>query len=273
MERSIPHVRNNAVEVRGLHVRRGGRAVLDGLDLDVATGRIVGLLGPSGSGKSTLLRAIVGLQVTHGGTVTVLGHAAGSGPTRRSVGYMTQAASIYDDLTVRQNVAYFARVLGAPRGDVDRVLERTRLTAQASQLARSLSGGQANRVSLAAALLGEPRLLVLDEPTVGLDPVLRHELWTLFRELADEGTTLLVSSHVMDEARRCDGLVLMRGGAIVADTTPDALLADTATQDAEEAFLRLIERERGDSASGAAHEASGERAASRRHPRHGRGRR
>lgn len=246
---------NNAIVTRGLRVRRGRAAVIDGLDLDVPRGAIVGLLGPSGSGKTTLMRAIVGVQIVADGTVQVLGRPAGSAPLRHRVGYMTQAASIYDDLSVRANLRYFARVQGAPKSDVDRVLERTDLTGQADQLARTLSGGQANRVSLAAAMLGSPELLVLDEPTVGLDPVLRADLWDLFRGLAEEGATLLVSSHVMDEATRCDRLLLMREGAIIADTTPHDLLASTGAASAEEAFLDIIGKD------AAGHGSSGRRRA------------
>lgn len=233
---------NNAIEVRGLTVRRGRKTVLDELDLTVPSGAIVGLLGPSGSGKSTLMRAIVGVQVIRGGEVSVLSSPAGSAPLRRRVGYMTQQASIYDDLTVQQNLRYFARVQGAPASDIDRVIERTDLTAQRDQLARTLSGGQANRVSLAVAMLGSPDVLVLDEPTVGLDPVLRADLWSIFRGLADDGATLLVSSHVMDEATRCDRLLLMRDGAIIADTSPADLLESTRATNAEDAFLRVIEK-------------------------------
>ena len=232
----------SAVRIRGLVVRRGTSTVLDGLDLRIARGGIVGLLGPSGCGKTTLMRSIVGVQRVVSGTVSVLGAPAGTAALRRRVGYVTQAASVYDDLTVRQNLRYFARVLGAPASDVDRVVEATDLGAHTEALAGSLSGGQRSRVSLAAALLGSPELLVLDEPTVGLDPVLRVELWSLFRRLADRGVTLLVSSHVMDEARRCDRLLLMRDGAMLADATPNALLRSTRTRDIESAFLALIER-------------------------------
>jgi ABC-2 type transport system ATP-binding protein len=237
----IHHMMNNVVETRGLTVRRGRRTVIDRLDLAVPRGAVVGLLGPSGSGKTTLMRAIVGVQVLAGGTVTVLGRPAGSAPLRGRVGYMTQQASIYEDLSVRANLRYFARVRGAPASEVEHVLERTDLTAQADQLARTLSGGQANRVSLAAAMLGSPDLLVLDEPTVGLDPVLRADLWDIFRGLAEAGTTLLVSSHVMDEATRCDRLLLMREGEVIADITPEELLASTGARSAEEAFLSIIE--------------------------------
>ncbi|MDN6302784.1 MAG: ABC transporter ATP-binding protein [Brachybacterium sp.] len=230
-----------AIETRGLRIRRGHKTVIDGLDLTVPRGAIIGLLGPSGSGKTTLMRAIVGVQIVREGRVSVLGEPAGSASLRRRVGYMTQLASIYDDLSVRQNLRYFARVQGAPKSDVERVIERTDLGGQADQLARTLSGGQANRVSLAAAMLGSPEVLVLDEPTVGLDPVLRSELWGLFRGLADEGTTLLVSSHVMDEAARCDRLLLMREGAVIADTTPEELLTTTGAASAEDAFLAIIE--------------------------------
>ena len=233
---------SSAVRIDALVVRRGATTVLDGLDLRIARGGIVGLLGPSGCGKTTLMRAIVGVQRVRSGRVAVLGAPAGTASLRHRVGYVTQSASVYDDLTVRQNLRYFARMLGVPRTDVDRVVDATDLGAHVGALAGALSGGQRSRVSLAAALLGSPELLVLDEPTVGLDPVLRVELWSLFRRLADSGVTLIVSSHVMDEARRCDRLLLMRDGAMVADATPSALLKKTRTRDIESAFLALIEK-------------------------------
>ena len=232
-----------AVEVRGLRVRRGRADVFAGLDLDVPRGAITGLLGPSGCGKTTLLRSIVGVQQIAAGTVTVLGEPAGSPALRRRVAYGTQGSSVYGDLTVRQNLRYFARLLGAPRGDVGRVLEQVGLTTQSERLVDSLSGGQRNRVSLAVALLGTPELLVLDEPTVGLDPLLRAELWDLFRVVADTGATLLISSHVMDEALHCDRLLLLRSGRVIADTTPSGLLSTTGASDPEAAFLTLIRRE------------------------------
>jgi ABC-2 type transport system ATP-binding protein len=231
---------NYACEVDGLRVVRGKREVVHGLTFSISRGEVVGLLGPSGCGKTTLMRAVVGVQIVAGGTVTVLGHPAGSRALRRRVGYSTQNPAVYADLSVRENLRYFASVLGAPRGDVDRVVEEVGLGSARDQLAGSLSGGQSHRASLAVALLGKPDLLVLDEPTVGLDPVLRGELWDLFHELADQGITLLVSSHVMDEAARCRRLLLMREGQILADDTPDALRARTGTQDLEDAFLRLI---------------------------------
>ncbi|SDJ90648.1 ABC-2 type transport system ATP-binding protein [Cryobacterium psychrotolerans] len=229
-----------AVVVRDLHARRGRHPVLHCLSLTVPRGIVMGLIGPSGCGKTTLMRSIVGVQIVQSGEVTVLGEPAGTASLRRRVGYVTQDASIYDDLTVRQNLAYFRAVLGVPRGDVDRVIEATDLGSNAGQLAGSLSGGQRSRVSLAGALLGSPELLVLDEPTVGLDPVLRVELWGLFHRLAAAGTSLLVSSHVMDEAARCDRLLLMRHGEVLADDTPQGLLAATGTADIEAAFLALI---------------------------------
>ncbi|MEJ3404639.1 ABC transporter ATP-binding protein [Rathayibacter sp. YIM 133350] len=235
-----------AIDVRGLRVRRGTAEVLRGLDVGVERGGVIGLLGPSGSGKTTLMRCIVGVQVTHGGSVIVLGEDAGSPRLRRRVGYVTQAASVYDDLTVRQNLAYFRTVLGAAASDVDRVLDQVELAPYAGRLAGTLSGGQRSRVSLAAALLGSPELLVLDEPTVGLDPVLRVELWALFHRLADAGVTLLVSSHVMDEATRCDRLLLLREGELLADDTPAALLGATGASDVESAFLALIAQHGGD---------------------------
>lgn len=233
---------NHAIEVDALRVVRGGREVLPGLTVRIPSGMVVGLLGPSGSGKSTLIRAIVGVQVVASGTVTVLGHPAGGAVLRDRVGYVTQSPSIYDDLTVRQNLSYFRRVLGAPKSDIDRVIAETDLGTVAGSLAGELSGGQRSRVSLAVALLGTPELLVLDEPTVGLDPVLRVELWDLFAALAAAGASLLVSSHVMDEATRCDRLLLMREGEILADATPAGLLEETGATDAEGAFLKLIAR-------------------------------
>jgi ABC-2 type transport system ATP-binding protein len=229
-----------AVEIDGLRVVRGGRVVLDDLSLRLPAGRVTGLLGPSGSGKSTLLRSIVGVQVVERGTVRVLGLDAGSASLRTRVAYATQAASVYDDLGVEENLRFFAAVLGAPPGDVERVLAEVDLADQAVRPVRDLSGGQRSRVSLAVALLGVPELLVLDEPTVGLDPVLRADLWGLFRRLADAGRTLLVSSHVMDEATRCHELILMRDGAILAQETPDALLERTDARDVEVAFLTLV---------------------------------
>ncbi|MEV5069440.1 ABC transporter ATP-binding protein [Microbacterium sp. LMI12-1-1.1] len=236
-------LRTDAVSVRDLHVRRGKTEVFTSLDLDIPRGQITGLMGPSGCGKTTLMRSIVGVQKIAGGSVTVLGEPGGSRALRRRVAYDTQAASVYGDLTIRQNLRYFARLVGAPGRDVDRVIEQVGLADQRDQTIDSLSGGQESRVSLAVAMLGDPELLVLDEPTVGLDPLLRAELWDLFRGLADAGATLVVSSHVMDEAVRCDRLVLMRAGRIIADTTPDGLLADTGTTDPDAAFLTLIERD------------------------------
>jgi len=233
----------NAVEVRALRVKRGRNVVFDGLDLDIPRGQITGLLGPSGCGKTTLMRSIVGVQQVDGGTVSVLGAPAGSPAQRHRVAYDTQAASVYADLSIRQNLRYFARLIGAPGSDVDRVIEEVGLSDHGNQTVGSLSGGQETRVSLAVAMLGSPELMVLDEPTVGLDPLLRAELWTVFRALADRGTTIMVSSHVMDEALRCDRLILMRAGRIVADTTSARLLADTGAVDPDAAFLALIERD------------------------------
>ncbi|RSN18082.1 multidrug ABC transporter ATP-binding protein [Streptomyces sp. WAC 05977] len=231
---------NSAISVTGLRVVRGGREVVEDIAFRTPRGLITGLLGPSGCGKTTLMRAIVGVQIVAAGEVTVLGHPAGSPPLRRLIGYATQNPAIYADLTVTEALRYFASVLRAPVSDVDRVIAEVGLTDHAGKLVGSLSGGQHNRANLAVALLGKPELLVLDEPTVGLDPVLRDELWTLFRGLADGGATLLVSSHVMDEAARCDRLLLMREGRILADDTPAGLRERTGTTDLEQAFLRLV---------------------------------
>ena len=234
---------NYAVEIRDLRVVRGGNLVLPGISLGVRAGSVTGLLGPSGSGKTTLMRAIVGVQVTEGGEVTVLGGRAGAPELRRRVGYVTQAPSVYGDLTVRENLRYFAGMVGAHAGRVDAAIEAVALGDQADQSVATLSGGERSRASLATALLAEPELLVLDEPTVGLDPVLRRDLWDLFRRLAEGGATLLVSSHVMDEAGRCDELVLLREGKVVAAATPADLRARTGADALDEAFLRLVEAE------------------------------
>ncbi|MET9576681.1 MULTISPECIES: ABC transporter ATP-binding protein [Streptomyces] len=238
-----------AVHAENLTVVRGPRTVLRNLGFTVPRGQITGLLGPSGCGKSTLMRALVGTQAKVTGTLDVLGRPAGHPTLRTRIGYVTQAPSVYDDLTVRQNLDYFAAILDPGRpaaarrdADVTRAIADVDLTTHADSLAGNLSGGQRNRVSLAVALLGSPELLVLDEPTVGLDPVLRRDLWNLFHDIATgRGATLLVSSHVMDEAERCHRLLLMRDGELLADDTPDALRTRTGATTVEEAFLRLVD--------------------------------
>ncbi|MFJ8082132.1 ABC transporter ATP-binding protein [Streptomyces sp. NPDC096205] len=239
-----------AVRAAGLTVVRGPRTVLHDLHFTVPRGQITGLLGPSGCGKSTLMRAVVGTQAKVTGTLDVLGRPAGHPRLRTRIGYVTQAPSVYDDLTVRQNLDYFAAILtpghaaAAQRhSNVTRAIDDVDLTSHADTLAGNLSGGQRSRVSLAVALLGTPELLVLDEPTVGLDPVLRRDLWNLFHDIATRrGATLLVSSHVMDEAERCHRLLLMRDGRILADDTPDALRTRTSTDTVEDAFLHLVDQ-------------------------------
>ena len=232
---------NNAVEVKNLKVIRGDNTVLPGLDLTVPTGSVTGLLGPSGSGKTTLIRCIAGIQITAAGTVTVLGEPAGTARNRARVGYVTQASSVYPDLTVQQNLTYFGALAGKDGGGITSTISDVGLTSRADALTGNLSGGERIRVSLAAALLADPELYLLDEPTVGLDPVLRRDLWRMFSDLAHDGKTLLVSSHVMDEAGRCDRVLLMRDGGLIADATPDELRALAGTDDLEEAFLVLAE--------------------------------
>ena len=231
----------NSIEISDLRVRRGGRLVLPGISLDVPAGKVTGLLGPNGSGKTTLMRAIVGVQIVEAGKVVVVGRPAGTPELRRRVAYVTQSPSVYGDLTVRENLRYFARIVAAEPSRVDEVIETVSLEPQADQVVRTLSGGERARASLATALLGEPELLVLDEPTVGLDPLLRRDLWKTFHGLAEKGATLLVSSHVMDEAERCDEIVLILEGRIVASGAPTTLLEQTGTDDLEEAFIRLAE--------------------------------
>ncbi|WP_026423651.1 ABC transporter ATP-binding protein [Actinokineospora inagensis] len=229
---------NSAVTATALRVARGGREVLRDVGFAIPRGSVTGLLGPSGCGKTTLLRAVVGVQAITGGAVEVLGRPAGHTALRHKIGYATQNPAVYADLTVAECLRYFAAVLGA--GDVDQVLRDVDLLDHADHLVGTLSGGQRGRASLAVALLGSPELLVLDEPTVGLDPVLREDLWTLFHRLAATGTTLIVSSHVMDEAARCDRLLFLRDGRVLADDTPAGLRAETGEQDLEQAFLHLV---------------------------------
>jgi len=231
-----------AIEVRDLRVDRGGREVLRGLTFDVPTGQVTGLLGPSGCGKTTLMRALVGVQSNVVGGIQILGEPAGSRSLRRRIGYVTQAPSVYRDLTVRQNLQFFATVLSAGRDAIERAIEYVDLGDHADVMVGRLSGGQSSRASLAVALLGSPDVLVLDEPTVGLDPVLRRDLWALFHRLAESDVTVLVSSHVMDEADRCERLLLLREGLLLADDTPAALRERTSSADIEGAFLALVEK-------------------------------
>ena len=230
-----------AIAIDKLNVVRGDNHVLHDSSLSVEAGSVTGLLGPSGCGKSTLMRAIVGVQIVSGGTVTVLNEPAGSPALRSRVGYVTQAPSVYSDLTIAENLHYFARIVDVGSERVAEVIETVGLAGREDQLTGSLSGGQRARVSLASALLHKPDLLVLDEPTVGLDPVLRAELWGTFHQLAGDGATLLVSSHVMDEAAECKELLLMRDGALLEKISPAALRKKTGKQDLGEAFLAIIE--------------------------------
>jgi ABC-2 type transport system ATP-binding protein len=231
----------SAIDCRGLVVARRDTDVLHGLDFSVDTGSVTGLLGPSGCGKTTLMRTIVGTQIIRSGHLQVLGLDAGDARLRGGIGYASQSASVYPDLTVAENLRYFASVTRAGSDDVDRVLAQVDLTRYADRLAGRLSGGQLSRVNLAVALLGKPRLLVLDEPTVGLDPLLREDLWRVFADLSDDGVTLLVSSHVMDEARRCDQVLVMRDGRLLAHASPADLQRRTGTTDIDAAFLQLIQ--------------------------------
>lgn len=231
---------NAAVTAVNLTVRRGKQEVLRDLTFTVRAGTVTGLLGPSGSGKTTLIRAVVGVQVVHGGTVEVLGQPAGSRQLRHQVRYVTQSPSVYGDLTVAENLRYFAQVYDLGASEERRAIEEVHLGATVKQLVRDLSGGQRARVSLACAILGDPDVLILDEPTVGLDPVLREDIWATFHRKAAAGTTLLVSSHVMDEAGRCDRLLFIRDGSIIADDTPAALRQSTGQTDLEQAFLHLV---------------------------------
>ena len=231
-----------AVDIEHLRVIRGKRPALHDFSVQIAKGSITGLLGPSGCGKTTLIRCIVGTQIVTSGTVSVLGKPAGCADLRRRVGYLPQDPTIYDDLRIVDNVRYFAALYGFDAQAADDAIERVGLTDHRTAFCANLSGGQRTRVSLACALVSQPELLVLDEPTVGLDPVLRADLWEQFADLARAGTTLLVSSHVMDEADHCGDLLLMRNGNLVAHTTPTQLREDTGCTSLEDAFLSIIKR-------------------------------
>lgn len=227
------------VDIKDVSVIIDKKQILSNITAQIPKGKIVGLLGPSGAGKTTLIRTILGLQKPSDGSISVLGLEAGSKSLRSQIGYVTQALSVYSDLTVRENVQYFAALLGVSKREADAVIKAVEMDEYANRLVAILSGGQKARVSLAVALLGEPKLLLLDEPTVGLDPVLRQNLWAIFRKMADAGTTLLISSHVMDEADRCDDLIFLRDGKLLIADTRTAVLTKTKTTSMEAAFLSL----------------------------------
>ena len=229
----------NAIEAHDVSVTKGKQTILRKLNFALQSGTITGLIGPSGSGKTTLLRSIVGVQ-KYNGALTVLDEAAGSRLLRSRLGYVTQSPAVYVDLTVKQNLRYFARVVGTALSQVDSLIATVGLKEHADQLVGTLSGGQRARVSLAVALLGDPELLILDEPTVGLDPILRNELWDQFAGLARAGKTLIISSHVMDEADRCDNLLLVRDGAVLWNDTKEKLLKQTHTDNVGDAFIATI---------------------------------
>ncbi|MFM6980556.1 MAG: ABC transporter ATP-binding protein [Micrococcales bacterium] len=228
-----------AISIEDLAVKRGKNQIIDGLSLELPKGKIIGLLGPSGAGKTTLMRVLVGVQANVKGKAVILGHEAGSHSLDVLVSYDTQSSSVFDDLTVEQNLDFARKMLNVPKSRIAKTIEQVGLQGQAKQRVGSLSGGQRSRASLAVALLGEPEVIVLDEPTVGLDPVLRADLWQIFRNLADDGKTLVVSSHVMDEAERCDFILFVRDGKVIAHDTLANILKTTNTNSAENAFLHL----------------------------------
>jgi len=233
---------DTTVETKGLRKYFGPIRAVDGLNLAVLAGEIYGLLGPNGSGKTTLIRLLTGLLKPTSGSVVVLGQAVPNKAVLTQVGYMTQASALYEDLTMRENVTFFAEMCGgASRARVDEVIALVNLQDRADSLVRTLSSGMKQRTSLACALVHQPRLLLLDEPTVGVDPQLRITFWSYFRRLADEGVTLIVSSHVMDEAERCDRLGFMRQGKLLAGGSAAELRAQAGTSTLEEAFLQFAQ--------------------------------
>ncbi len=232
---------NRAVEVSKLGVKKGKKILLDSISFTLEPGTITGLLGPSGAGKTTLMRVIMGIQIASSGKVEVLGRKAGSRVNRSKIGYVTQAPSVYPDLTVWQNLSYFATLVGADKKAVSSAIKKVNLQGKEKQLVVTMSGGERTRVSLAVALLSNPDLLVLDEPTVGLDPLLRRDLWKIFKDIAKTGKTLLISSHVMDEAAHCQKLLLVRDGTLLWNDSQAALLSATKKDSVENAFIELME--------------------------------
>ena len=235
----------SAIEAKKLVIEKGKQTILSNLSFKVKAGTVTGLIGPSGAGKTTLMRSIVGVQKITSGELTLLGKPAGTASLRQKIGYVTQSPAVYSDLTVEQNLRYFASLVQAESSEIEKTLIDVRLVRQRKQLVESLSGGQQARVSLAVALLGSPEILILDEPTVGLDPLLRRDLWRLFAELAKSGRTLLVSSHVMDEAEQCDELLLLRDGRLLWSDSKQALLKHTGKKSVGDAFIAAIEGKKG----------------------------
>jgi ABC-2 type transport system ATP-binding protein len=221
-------------------VDRGGNSILHDININIEAGRILGLLGPSGSGKTTLMRTIAGLQQIKSGKVSVLGNASGSVELRSRIAYSTQSASVYSDLTCLENLNYFAALHKESEMSVAEILAEVDLTKNRKQLARTLSGGELARLALATTLVGKPEVLILDEPTVGLDPLLRNQLWKLFALLTARGKTVIVSSHVMEEADMCDDLILMREGKVLASGSPAELRERTGHSKMESVFISLV---------------------------------
>ena len=232
-----------SIRINNLTVERGKRDVVKNVNLDIAAGKITGLLGPSGCGKTTLMRSIVGVQILKSGKIFVLEKEAGSKDVRKEIGYMSQDPALYSDISVIENIEYFAKVLRVKEARINEVLELTELNDYKKSLVGNLSGGERTRLSLGISILSKPKILVLDEPTVGLDPLLRRKLWDVFAKLSEEGHSLLISSHVMDEAERCDNIILMRSGKIVYNGSKSNLSNKTGEENVENAFVKLISKD------------------------------
>lgn len=231
------------VETEGLARSFGGRAVLDGITLRIGRGELFGLLGPSGSGKTTLIKLLTGIDRADAGTVRLLGETMPKLSMLSRFGYMAQADALYGELTAKENLQFFASLYGlsgARRNErIQAVMAVVDLLPHLNKPVSAYSGGMKRRLSLAIALLHEPELLVLDEPTVGIDPVLRQSIWKELLALRDNGTTILLTTHVMDEADKCDRIGLIRDGRLTAVDTPEALKARSGTRTIEDAFIAL----------------------------------
>lgn len=232
----------NTIDVRDVAKKFGDNPVLKQISLQLPVGQIMGLIGPSGAGKTTLVKAILGMEKVDAGTTTVLGTPMPNRKVMQRIGYMAQSDALYEDLTARENIRFFAELMSVPKTKlamaIDHVAQVVNLTDALDRRVSAYSGGMKRRLSLAIALVQDPELLILDEPTVGIDPDLRQQIWTELYQLKSQGKSILVTTHVMDEAERCDYLMLIREGIALAQGTPQQLEKDYAVTTIEQVFLK-----------------------------------